>query len=98
MGFELPTYNQVVRKAMIFEEEYLSSKKIKEACLSTKGSGSSSGFQNKKPRYDASQQQQQQSSYTTPYLHPAPTASRPQTQRSQFQGSQRFGPTHGGLN
>ena len=37
MGFELPTYNQVVQKAMIFEEEYLNSKKIKEARPSTKG-------------------------------------------------------------
>ena len=24
IGFELPTYNQLVQKAMIFEEEYLS--------------------------------------------------------------------------
>ena len=47
MGFELPTYNQVVQKVMIFEEEYNSSKKIREACPFVKGyqSGSSNGTQ-----------------------------------------------------
>ena len=37
LGFELPTYNQVVQKAMKFEEEYNSSKKIREAHFSAKG-------------------------------------------------------------
>ena len=60
MGFELPTYNQVIKKAMIFEEEYNSSKKIRDARSSTKGlqTGSSSGPQNKKSRYEAPRQQQ----------------------------------------
>ena len=55
MGFELPTYNQVVQKAMMFEKEYNSAKKIREARPSSKGIqiGSSSGSQHKKLRHKA---------------------------------------------
>ena len=55
IGFELLTYNQLAQKARVFEKEYISSKKIKNACPLVKRSGLSSGFQNKKLNYESPQ-------------------------------------------
>ena len=48
--FELESYSKVVTKALVFEEEFLSSKKDKELRAPSKGNqlGSSSGHQFKK--------------------------------------------------
>ena len=37
VGFKLDSYSKVVKKALVFEEEFLSSKKDKELCAPSKG-------------------------------------------------------------
>ena len=51
VGFELDSYCNVVQKALVFKEEYLSSKKEKEICVPSKcsyHSGYSNGHYHKK--------------------------------------------------
>ena len=59
VGFELDSYSKVVQKALVFEEEFLSSKKDKELRGPSKGNqlGSSSGSQFKKQRQEYVPQQ-----------------------------------------
>ena len=84
VGFELDSYIKVVKKALVFEEEFLSSKKDKELRGSSKGSqlGSSSGSQFKKPRQEYVPQQ---SSYSSPVLIQAPPVSQFSSQPQQSQ-------------
>ena len=66
VGFELDSYIKVVQKALVFEDEYLSSKKEKEIRVPSKSShhsGSSSGHHHKKQRQEYAPQQ---SSYSAP--------------------------------
>ena len=64
IGFELDSYSKVVQKALVFEEEFLSSKKDKELHAPLKGNqlGSSSRHQFKKQRQEYVPQQSSYSS------------------------------------
>ena len=67
VGFELDSYSKVVKKASVFEEEFMNSKKEKELRATPKQhhQGSSSGSHHKKQRQEYAPQQL---SYSKPVL------------------------------
>ena len=102
VGFELDSYSKVVQKALVFEEEFLNSKKEKELRTTPKQhhQGSSSGSHHKKPRQGYAPPQLSYSESVPVQGQPIsqyqiPSLTQPQTQ-SQSRGSRRAGHFRGG--